>query len=152
MRSGAGETPNEAFRAIIDSVRQIDLERPRALLDVYLEDWTTAEEEYTTVLDQMVIRTSDDIATPTAIGAAWWLRADFRLRRLDARMQIYGAGDTLVQTLGVARTLDTLDVETDEAAIALSSDTTYRVRVQARVNLPLGTPTLAGFRLVEYSP
>lgn len=150
VRSGATDSPNEAFRSIVDSVRRIDLDRPRVLLDVWLDDWTTSETSYVDVLDQMAIRTSDDITSPTRIGATFRLRFDARCTEIDARCRIYNSVGTLIQTLSVSNGTTDFTIERDDAVIAVAQDTTYRVRVDAQMN-GAGFGTLTHIRLSEYS-
>lgn len=150
VRAGSDASPQEAFRAMVDSVRQIDLKRPRVLLDVGYLDFATSLGSYVDVVTGMVIRTSDDIATPTGIGAAWQLRMDARIAELDVRVRVYDTSGTLVQTLTANNTSATFSIEQDSATIALASDTTYRVDVDARLDGTL-TGYLTHLRLVEQS-
>lgn len=147
VHSGAGETPQEAFRSIVDSVRRIDYDRPRVLLDID-PDFSTSSATYTDVLTGLVIRTSDDIATTTAVGISWRLRLDARIAELDVRARIYDTGGTLVQTLTASNGSATFDVIDAAATIAVAADTTYRVDIDARLN-GAGIGYLTALRISE---
>jgi hypothetical protein len=149
VRAGSEETPEQAFRAMIDSVRRIDLDRPRCLLDID-GTYTTTSATYEDAITGLVIRTSDDIATPTAIGAAWQIRLDARLEQCDVLVEIYNTSGVLVQDLTVTNASSTYAIESSAETIALASDTTYRVDVSIR-RTEIATGTLTHLRLVEQS-